>query len=130
MNLFKRQNGIYYIKLTDIKGKEKRISTKCKKKKDALQFLTNYKLQLNKPIEEKNFFLKDVVENYLTFCQRRFTPKYYSIMKYTLDKFIEDQDKLEIQEITNQQCEFFIMKKYSRAKYLSNQTHRNLRTFF
>ena len=130
MKLFKRQNGIYYIKIVNENGKEKRISTKCKKKKDALQFLTNYKLQLNKPEEVKIYFLKDVVQNYLSSCQKRFTPKYYSIMKYTLIRFEHFCGNIEVENITSQVCEKFIMEKYSSAKFMANLLYRNTKTFF
>ncbi len=46
MRLFKRSNGIYYIKIFDESGNEiKRVSTKKKKKNEAIKFLSEYEKQ-------------------------------------------------------------------------------------
>jgi len=68
MFLSKRPNGIYYIYYYDIKGKRKSVSTKATHKKDAYQFLTNFKEvikeesnQTTHPVDLKKFrfeFLK------------------------------------------------------------------------
>ena len=130
MNLYKRNNGFYYIKFFDKNNKEVRISTKCKKKHDALIFLTSFKNNLSKRSAKNIIYLNKIKNEYLQFCFSRYTKKYYLIMASSLTKFSEYIGKIELNKITGSMCESFIMMNYHNAKYMSNLYYRNLRTFF
>lgn len=129
MNLYKRSNGIYYIKFLNGQ-KELRISTKCKKKSEALKFLSTYKTNLTKVPSKETFYLIKVKDYYLQYCYNRFTKKYFQIMESSLNKFSKYLGKIELHEITAQQCENFIMQNYNNAKFMSNLFYKNLNAFF
>jgi site-specific recombinase XerD len=130
MNLYKRSNGYYYIKYLDSYGREIRVSTKCKKKKDALSFVSNYKKELTRSFRTQRNFLNHYIELYLKYCKSRHSSKYHSLMRYTLELFSNYYNNPHIESIDSSLCEEFITRKYSNAKYLGNQFYRNLRTFF
>jgi len=130
MNLYKRKNSYYYIKYKDDLGREIHLSTKSKRKRDALIFLSTYESKLTTKPKHPIFPLNHVTDYYLNFCRSRYSSKYHSIMKYSLDKLSEFSNNAQINTISSKQCEEFIMIKYGNAKYLSNQFYRNIRTFF
>ena len=102
MILYKRKNGIYYVKYLNENGREIRISFKCRTKKEANVFLSDFKKNLYKKPAVKTYFLKNIYQLYLTHCQNRFSSKYHSIMKYTLETFYNYIGNVEMEEISRE----------------------------
>lgn len=127
MYLVKRANGIYYIKYFDEAGSEKRVSTKQKKKSEAIKFLTSFRKEIDrKSIPQKISFIK-LKEIYLDYCQSNFTKSYHTIMKGTLEAFFTAYP----QHVKKSDVESFITKKLIEGKlFAAHQDFRNLRTFF
>ncbi|MFC2084702.1 tyrosine-type recombinase/integrase [Bacteroidota bacterium] len=95
MNLFKRSNGIYYIKFWDENGKEKRFSTKKRKKSEALKVLKELKNQSNVDILPLSF--RKFRETYLHFIQRSRSKAYYKNVNNAfnfISKFIKESDPI------------------------------------
>jgi integrase len=101
MFLSKRPNGIYYIYYDDTDGIRKSISTKAKHKKDAYQFLSNFKeiikeenKKITHPIDLMSFRFK-----FLKHSEAVHTPKttktFVTTFKYLL-AFIGNAQLLEI----------------------------------
>ena len=127
MYLVKRNNGIYYIKYFDESGTEKRVSTKKKKKSEAIKFLTYFRKEIiRKSIPQRISFnkLKNI---YLDFCESNFSKSYHTIMKGTLEAFFSSHP----QHVKKSDVENFITKKLIKGKlFAAHQDFRNLRTFF
>ena len=128
--LFKRSNGIYYLKYFDESGSEKRVSTKTKNKREALKFISQFKKQLEEEsitVSAKFDFAK---EKYLQHCKINHSKKYHSIMKESLDKFGNYIGNIELKKIIKDDCQSYISDKYKTAKHSAHLQYRNLRTFF
>jgi integrase/recombinase XerD len=128
MNLFKRSNGFYYIKFVDSEGIERRVSTNCSKKSEALKYLTYYKSEANKP----KLFHRSILslkEKYLEFVSQKFSRKYHSIMENSLTRFIGYSGNIPIKNITKSDFEKFILQRISKTLHGANLDYRNIRTF-
>lgn len=128
--LYKRSNGIFYIKYFDESGSEKRISTKVKTKREALSFISQFKKQLE--AKSTSIVIKyDIAkEKYLQHCKINYSKKYHSIMKESLDKFGTYIGNIELNKIIKDDCQNYILDKYKTAKHSAHLQFRNLRTFF
>jgi len=102
MFLFKRSNGIYYV-YYEVNGKRKAQSTKCKKKTEALQYLSRVTSQLYKekelkymPISLRKFFWE-----FLNHSEASYTEKTLRTFKLTykqFESFIVNPQLTEISE--------------------------------
>ncbi len=128
--LYKRSNGIFYLKYFDEPGSEKRISTKVKTKREALSFISRFKKQLEAKSTAIVIKYDTAKEKYLQYCKINYSKKYHTIMKETLDNFGNTIGNIEVKRIIKDDCQLFISEKYKTAKYSAHQQFRNLRTFF
>ncbi len=127
MYLVKRTNGIYYIKYFDESGSEKRVSTKQKKKSEAIKFLTTFRKEIDRKSFPPEISFTKQKELYLNYCESNFSKSYYTIMKGTLEAFFNGDP----QHVKKSDVESFITNKLIKGKlYAAHQDYRNLRTFF
>lgn len=130
MILFKRSN-VYYIKFIDEFGAEKRVSTKSKKKSDAVKFLSDFKKNIQEKPTTINISFIKAKDLFLNFCKIHHSQKYHSIIKYNLDNFFITISNKSLLNIHKHEIESFIHSKLIQGKiYTAHQIYRNLKTFF
>jgi integrase len=133
MYLSERSNGFYYILFINEKGKRNRISTKCRKKSDALKFLMNFRDGFIKPKEEKlpqmsltqfkNYILK-----YSAAMHSYKTGNTYLNSANFLIKYFGD---VELSSITHQKMsEYFVDRLKSGSIYEARKDLINLSASF
>lgn len=131
MILFKRSNSVYYLKYKDEFGNEKRISTKCTKKNDAIKFLTNFKNELEQKTAIKTISLIKAKEQYLEYCKIHFSKKHHLILTYNLNNFVTATKDKPINKVTKSEIENFIHAKLLENKiHLAVQLYKNIKSFF
>lgn len=130
--LFKRSNGIYYVKFIDQDGVEKRVSTKCTKKNEALKFLSNFEGSASKVKEEKapNYAFNFLKERFLEYNKRMYSKKYYEILKLTFSQLPIEMGNNFIAAVTKVDIESFIFERIRKSPYGAFLDFRNLKTFF
>ena len=93
MFLSKRPNGIYYLYYNDNIGKRYCVSTKSKLKREALKFLTNFRVELEERASRKIFpiTLNKFRFEFLKHSEAIHTPKttktFVTTFKYMLEFF-------------------------------------------
>ncbi len=116
MFLFKR-GKIYHLEYFDeIENHNKRISTKCINKKDALRFLTNFNSKLAKTNTTRFINLKSFQDFYLEHIKQNFSPSYYTTVEVSFRLLIKEVGDIPIKKINYRQLERFLTKTFSRTK--------------
>lgn len=109
MNLYKRENGIYYLIYFDnIQNKERRISTKKKIKSEALKFLTKIRNKSELLQSTKvNYKISDLKNEVLKYARTNFNKK--TVWEYSniLTKFIDVTGDIFIKDISIKNIEHF-----------------------
>jgi len=130
MQLFRRSKKYYYIKYENDSGEEIRLSTRKKRKDEALKVLSEFKEQLENG-RNQIYSFGICMKDYLAYCKINHSEKYYNNMKSTLEKFLEQIGNRRISAIKRISVTTFIDKKIIANKpFQANQHFRNLRTFF
>lgn len=117
MFLSKRKNGIYYIYYEGSNGKRTSTSTKCKLKKDALEFFSKFSLQLK---EEKNrefipISLKQFSFEYLKYSESYHSWKTILTYKTTYNALIEYFTNIQLIELTKKKIEEYIQYRIRKG---------------
>jgi integrase len=86
MFLSKASNGYFYLYFKDETGKRKKVSTRCKRKGDALRFLQTFRTQrIPKPKETR---LSDFMKDFLAYASSTFAPRTLSIYRQAFKRFL------------------------------------------
>lgn len=132
MYLFKR-GAIYYIQYTvPPRNKIKRISTKCKHKRDALNFLFNLREELEKRQSNKEnlIMLQDFVQDYLKHSKIVHSPATHSNYRFTLKEFSDSVGDILLTDINRKMISNFLEKRLTLSIYRAEQSQTYLRSFF
>ena len=128
--LFKR-GKVWQIEYFDeAENRIKRISTKCKMKKDAIRFLTEYKEKLNSTPKVKYITLNQFAEEYQNHIKLNLSVKYLNDVRTTFTKMIEYFGDITLSKINSYQMEQFISSKYIESKFAAKHHYNNLRSAF
>ena len=131
MFLYKRM-GIYYIQyLDESENRNRRISTKCRIKQEALKFLSNFKDELKSKTKTKFITLKQFNTEYLSFVKSTLSNGYFKNVEYSFklltNKFGND---ITLKKINSYQIESLLTERFSKAKYATSLALRTLKSAF
>jgi integrase/recombinase XerD len=134
MFLFKRKNGIYYLNFIDYRGLRKSITTKCKIKTDALNFLRDFKENLKRKSDYKIKFLRlsDVRSKIFGYYSNNIAKATFKCYRVTFealinvigDKMINDIFPADIENFKNARI------KKGLSYYSINADLRNIKAMF
>ena len=116
MFLFKR-GSVYHLEYYDeMENRVKRISTKCRHKKDALNFLSNFKDKLKTRSKVKYISLYKFSNEYLNYVQANFSKSYAVTVDVSFNLLKEHFEDIQLNKIPIQELEKFFTETYQRTK--------------
>lgn len=133
MYLFKRSNGIYYIKYQDKNGKTKSVSTKAKKKTEALLFLSTYseELKVKEKLHHTPITLKKFCWEFLKYSERMHTEKTLKTYKVTFKCFQNFLGNCQLTEISSKIIANYIeYRSVTPSKHQARKDYINLSSSF
>lgn len=116
MFLFKRGKYYHLEYFDNTENRTKRISTKCKNKKDALSYLTDFKLNLKRAKTVAFITLKKFQDEYLKFIELNYSQKYYVTVQVSFRLLIRDIGDVPLNKIIYPQLERFFTETFNRTK--------------
>lgn len=131
MFLYKR-NGFYYLNYFDeFENRTRRISTRKRKKPEALKFLSNFQNELSAAKRNKYISLKQYKEEYIHLVGNTLSASYNKTIDYSFDKLISFlKDNVPLNKITSKDVETFISENFNKHKYGTALTYRTLKSAF
>lgn len=117
MFLSKRSNGFYYLYYEDENGTKRKVSTRSRRKSDALKFVNEFKnREREKRKRIKNVSLSKFKDEYLEYSQHNHTEgtkrKHF---QSAFNEFIRHVGDLPLNAITYKQIETFLSAKRTKA---------------
>jgi integrase len=117
MFLSKRSNGVYYLWYEDENGSKRKVSTRHKRKSDALKFVNEFKnREREKRIRIKNVSLSKFKDEYLEYSQHNHTAgtkrKHF---ESAFNEFIRHIGDFPLNSISYKQIETFLSAKRTEA---------------
>jgi len=123
--LFKRE-GFYHLQYIDEYSKKTRISTRCKKKSDALIFLKNFE-KANKP-KINIISIKDFFELYKTHVKNNLSIKYYNDINTTVKELLDFIGDIPLSKVNTITLDNFVSQIAKKSKHQSRKHYNNLRS--
>jgi len=131
MYLSKSRSGIYYIYFRKSDGKKTRYSTHTKIKKLALKFLTTFEKDLQNRKPSNTITLGELRKKYLASIEVTHAKSSYRHSRKCIERLIEFiSEDVNINEITKEQVEFFILDIFKRAPHSASLHLRHLKATF
>lgn len=125
-----KKSGIYYLYLR-IEGRKTRYSTHTKLKKEALKFLTTFEKELQNRKPSNTITLGELRKKYLASIEVTHTKSSYRHSRKCIERLIEFiGEDVNINEITKEQVESFILDIFKRAKWSASLQLRHLKATF
>ena len=116
MFLFRR-GKLYHLEYFDaIENRTKRISTKCINKKDALQFVNNFKINYHKSRKIKFISLKSFRDEYLEYIKINFSRSYFVTVEVSFRLLINEIGDMSLNKIFYTQVDKFFTSTFKRTK--------------
>lgn len=131
-----KRNHIYYLYFNCPKtGQRKKISTKCRLKKDALTFLANFNISKHdKPLKVNlpKITVKEFSDKMLVYASENFSPKTVEIYSRSFNKFISLIGNHIIDNLNINEVELFKSKRIAQghSKYSINKELECLKASF
>jgi len=130
MFLFKRGN-IFYVEYLDTKTqKKKRISTGEKTKTGAMKYISSLSQNQKHKVQVKSIPLEQFKEEYFSYSEETFSKKYIKSIKLSFKMFEEFVSDPEINTITSQDVERFVLLIHRRSPSSANLYYRTLKAAF
>jgi len=130
MNLFRRNNGVYYIRFINTQGKPQIVSTGERTKAEAYVFLNQYKEQLrSKP---QTITLKELIQSFLKHSELIHTRNTQDALKSTFRNFKElINPETELSRITTSELRaYFEARLRTSGIYQVRKDRINLSSLF
>jgi site-specific recombinase XerD len=116
MFLFKR-GSIYHLEYKDVdENRTKRISTKCKSKKDALEFLSNFKDGISNRTKLRFISLHRFENEYQGYVDANFSKSYSLMVGVSFKLLTEHFGDIPLNKFPFQELEKFFSDTYQRTK--------------
>lgn len=130
MFLFKRR-GIYYLEyLDEVENRKKRISTKKKKKPDALKFLTEFKKELNSRTQLEYISLERFKDDYFAYIEQSCSKSYLADVKTSFNILVEYVENIPLAKLNRLILEKMLLEYFNNSKYGAQHHFKNLRAGF
>jgi len=125
MFLSKRCNGIYYLWYKDGFGHKRKVSTRARRKTDALKFLQSFReSEKRRTIRLTRTLLSDFTKEFLTYSKDVHRPKTQEMFRTALRALLKSTGDVPIQQVGIRGIERFMAEK---AK---NRSERTVRAYF
>jgi integrase len=131
MYLFKR-GSIYYIQYASPQSSQfKRISTKCRNKRDALNFLSNFREEVEKRENARNkLMLKDYIAQFMNYSKVLHSPSTQGNYRFTLNSVLQTVGDVPLQSINRKMIWGFLEQRMAISIYRAEQSQTYLNSFF
>jgi len=130
MYLFKRR-GIYYVEYFDnAENRTKRVTTKERKKADALKFVANLEERLKSKPQNKHISLSEFHTKYLQFVKDNLSPNYARIVDLAFRQLEAFTGNVALDNLHYLQLEKFITESFKRTKEGTRTTYIALKSAF
>ena len=132
MKLFKRENGVWYVRINS----NKRISLKTKNKREAEKLFNlikkqYYERKLYILYNKRNITLEEAIKEFLEFKEKTVEHSTVELYKATLKKFLNCAGNKNLNEISRKDIELFFAERFKEVKKTTaGIDFRNLRCFF
>ena len=127
MYLVKRRS-VFCIRYTDeIDNHLKQVSTHCRNKKDALNFLSRFQTELKQKKKLQFITLENFKNEYLEHVKRIHSQHYYIAIERTFNRLIKVTGDIPLVKLDRLTLEKFLFNVFSHAKYNARLYHINLR---
>ena len=132
MYLGKRKNGYYFIEYFDAEEiRNRRISTGCKKKNEALRFLTMFESQKINIPKRKSTLLSSFKTQYIDFIGKTYSKKYLKSIEFSFNKFYEFLKKdVNIQQISTRVVQEYLSDTHKNSPSVAALHLRTLKAAF
>jgi site-specific recombinase XerD len=131
MFIFKRNSHYHLEWFDETENRIKRISTKCKKKNEALAFLFNFRENLKSKKKIDFISLENFQTKYLEYTKKARSESYNRNIIYSFNFLIENfNPDIPLNKISTNQIESALINKYSESKYASAMIYRTLKSAF
>jgi integrase len=125
MFLSKRSNRIYYLWYRDGFGKKRKVSTRARRKTDALKFLQSFReSERRRTIRLNHTLLSDFTKEFLAYSKDVHRPKTQEMFRTALRALLDSAGDVPIQRLGIRDIEQFVAEK---AK---NRSERTVRAYF
>jgi len=127
-----KRNGIWYLFYSNSNGKRKSISTRTRKKSEAIKFLTRFSDEIKKrdnssviPIK-----LQDFINLYLRDSDRIHTYKTAKDFERELNMLLQEVGNFYLSEITPKLLSEYVRKRGQKSIYVHSKCLRYLKAIF
>ena len=125
MFLSKRSNGIYYLWYNDDFGHKRKVSTRARRKSEALKFLQSFRESENRRANCLNrTLLSDFTEEFLAYSKDVHRPKTQEMFRTALRALLKSTGDVPIQKLGIRDIERFLAENAKRV------SERTLRAYF
>jgi site-specific recombinase XerD len=130
MFLFKRK-GINYLEyLDEVENRIKRVSTKKRKKPDALKFLTEFKKELNRRSKLEYISLERYKDDYFAYIEQSCSKSYLADVKTSFNILVEYVGNIPLARVNRLNLEKMLLEYFNNSKYGAQHHYKNLRAGF
>lgn len=130
MFLSKHKSGIYYLYYHNGNGKRNKISTRTKIKSEALKFLSNFNKESRKRKNSNSILLDEFVRKFLMYSETIHSPKTTRDYRNTFNQLKKYFGNPQLQDITTQQLNEFLMFRSKVSVYVRAKDLRYLKSSF
>ena len=129
MHLYKRDNGIWYLKYVDDNGKIQRISTGERIKSKAFKYLITY-TPTPKQEKTRKINLSEFQNEYLEYTKAAMTNRSICHVKHALNYLLTQFGDLPLNKIDSIMLEKDLLKYFTRTKHGAFHVYRTLKSAF
>jgi site-specific recombinase XerD len=129
MHLYKRENGIWYLKYIDDNGKIQRISTCERIKSKAFKYLITY-TPTPKQEKTRKIILSEFNSEYLEYANAAMTKRSICHVKHALSYLITQFGDLPLDKINSIMLEKNLLEYFTRTKHGAFHVYRTLKSAF
>jgi len=131
MFIFKRDSNYHLQYFDDEENKIKRISTKCKKKNEALIFLSEFQKNIKSSKKPDFISIERFEKKYTAFTKNAMSEGYNKNILYSFGLLKEHfGSDFSLKKISSNDLESFLITKYPSAKYATSLAYRTLKSAF
>jgi len=127
-----KRNGIWYLFYSNSNGHRKSISTRARKKSEAIKFLTRFRDEIQKR-DDSNVIpinLKDFINLYLRSTGRIHTYKTAKDFERELNMLLKEVDNCFLSELTPKFVSEYVRKRGQKSIYVHSKCLRYLKAIF
>lgn len=131
MFIFKRDSNYHLQYFDEEENKIKRISTKCKKKNEALIFLSNFQKNIKSAKKPDFITIENFEKKYETFTKNAMSEGYNKNILYSFGLLKEHfGSECSLKKISPNDLEAFLITKFPSSKYATSLAYRTLKSAF